>query len=120
MILSEVKHIEKQFLDIWAESHSASTIEELREYETRAWKKFRLIVDHYAYRCTSSAQISFLELDLLKSMDFKSTGHPAPKASYSRRIWICDIFKYQRDKIELRKKSMGRMKYGNKKLRGRF
>ena len=117
---SEIKHIEKQFLDIWAESHSASTIDELNEYEARAWQIWERITDHYDYMCTSNAQRGALEKDLLKSMDFKSTGHPAPKGYYSPHIWRCSVFQYQRDKIERRNKSMERMKFGNKNLRDRF
>tara|TARA_B100001939_G_C16798314_1_gene554514 strand:- start:484 stop:888 length:405 start_codon:yes stop_codon:yes gene_type:complete len=117
---SEIEHIEKQFLDIWAESHSASTIDELNEYETRAWKKWELIMDHYDYRCTSNAQRGSLEMDLLKSIDFESTGHPAPQGWYSRFMWKCQVFQNQRAKIERRNKSMDRMKFGNKNPRGRF
>jgi hypothetical protein len=117
---SVIEPIEKQFLDIWAESHSASTIEELNEYETRAWKKWELIMDHYDYMRTSDLTGVDLETDLLKSIDFESTGHPAPKGWYSRWMWWICVFQNQREKIERRNKSMDRMKFGNNKSRGRF
>ena len=123
---SEAKHIEKQFLDIWAESHSASTIDELNEYEARAWQMWERFTDHYDYRCTSNAQRGALEKDLLRSIDFKSTGHPVPKGYYSIHIWRSSIFQNQRDKIERRNesmerrnKSMERIKFGNRNLSGR-
>ena len=129
---SEIKHIEKQFLDIWAKSHSASTIDELRFYEYLAWEKWELIMDHYDYRYTSIDQRDELEKDLLNSIDYESTGHPAPsgRLRFSRARRIRDllrssIFENQRNKfkrresMERRNKSMERMKFGNRNLRGR-
>jgi hypothetical protein len=117
---SVIEPTEKEFLDIWAESHSASTIDELNEYETRAWEKWKLIMKHYDYLLTSDRHWIDVETFLLKSLDFKSTGHPAPKGWYTRWMWRCNLFQNQREKIERRKKSMDRMKLGYKDPRGRF
>ena len=109
--MEEIDRIERQFLDIWAESHSAFTIDELNEYEDRAWEVWEPIED----LCDDYME----SMRRLASIPYLATRHNRPPGTRTT-LYKCQVFQNQRDRIEKRRKSMDRMKFGNRNLRGRF
>jgi len=109
--MEEINRIERQFLDIWVDSHRARSIPELREYETRAWEVWEPIEDLCDDYMESTHRLA--------SIPYLDTGHNRPPGTRTT-MYRCHVFKNQRDSIKKRRESMERMKFGNRNLRGRF
>ena len=88
----ETQKLVKEFLDLWAKSHEATTIQQINEYEMKAFGIWEKVEETFPKEHILSPGFYF------RMVDWKSTGYPAPRGGVIR--WNFEVFSSQREKLQ--------------------